>query len=84
MAKEQMLDRVLDWLDRRAEVGLTLPAIGNANGVGLEWLKKVVSREISDPSSRKIENLHEYLASKFKPRRVKAEKPVAKPWWDRA
>ena len=81
MAKEQMLDRVLNWLDRRAEADLTLPGIAMATGTGVEWLKKVVSREISDPGSRRIENLHEYLASKFKPKKAKKE-PV-KPWWDR-
>lgn len=55
-----LLDQTFALLD---QCPLPRQEIARGADVGPEWLKKLAAREIADPSVRRIQKLHDFLAS---------------------
>jgi len=55
------LERTLALIKRANEAGLTYRQISDATGVNVFWLNKVRWGEISDPSVKRIQRVHDYL-----------------------
>jgi hypothetical protein len=54
-----LLDRTYELLD---STELSVPEVASGAEVGAEWLKKLRSRCIEDPSVNRIQRLHDFLS----------------------
>lgn len=57
-----LLDRTYELLDGLDWTERTIPEVAQGANVGAEWLKKLRARTIEDPSVRRIQRLHDFLA----------------------
>jgi hypothetical protein len=59
-----LLDRTHELIDAREE---SLREVAKGAQVGYEWLSKFAHHRIQDPSIRRVQSVHDYLAGKVDP-----------------
>lgn len=61
MEQPPLLQKTLELLQK---CDLTLAEIATKSNLGVEWLKKLKGGSIPDPSVRRIQRLHDFLAQR--------------------